>query len=156
MEQLTLWSEEAHAKHFQSQTHEKGLMICAASSCSNISELAQKLTQNGLSGRTFQVYSLPMVAETLQHCSIAFQNSGVLAGEGGHGECLTLNTSEYPNDVKESTLSSILTTGDVPSTCFMTVQACRGILARLDKRPKLSEPAGLSDACQEAIKSNVA
>lgn len=77
-------------------------------------------------------------------------------GGGGHGECLTLNTSEYPNDVKESSLSSILTTGDVPSTCFMTVQACRGILARLDKRPKLSEPAGLRDACQGAIKSNVA
>lgn len=81
---------------------------------------------------------------------------GARGGGGGHGECLTLNTSEYPNDVKESSLSSILTTGDVPSTCFMTVQACRGILARLDKRPKLSEPAGLRDACQGAIKSNVA
>lgn len=156
MERLTLWSGEAHARHFQSQAHEKGLMICAASSCSNISELAQKLTRSGLSGRTFQVYSLPMVDETLQHCLISFRNSGVLAGAVGHGECLTLNTSEYPNDVKESSLSSILTTGDVPSMCFMTVQACRGILARLDKRPKLSEPAGLRDVCREAIKSNVA
>lgn len=83
MEQLTLWSEEAPAKHFQSQAHEKGLMTCAANSCSNISELAQKLTRSGLSGKTFQVYFLPMVAETLQHCLISFQNSGVLAGEGG-------------------------------------------------------------------------
>src|SRR5690606_19322700 len=63
------------------------------------------------------------------------------------GECLTLNTSEWPNDAAVCSLSDILETGDVPRRFFLSATACRGILRRAEKRGK-DLPAALSSALQ--------
>lgn len=51
MRQMSLW-EEAPARHSASPDSGRLWTIHAASSCSNISELAQRLIRNGSSGRT--------------------------------------------------------------------------------------------------------
>ena len=47
----------------------------------------------------------------------------------------TLNTSECPKDVEESSLSQILL-DSVPSKYYLSEKSCRGILKRADKRGK--------------------
>lgn len=51
MQQMSLW-EEAPARHSASPDSGRLWTILAASSCSSISELAQKLIRNGSYGRT--------------------------------------------------------------------------------------------------------
>jgi hypothetical protein len=55
---------------------------------------------------------------------------------GGHIESVTLNTSECPNGVVESSLSDILATGSLPPQYFLSKKACAGILRRAAKRGK--------------------
>ena len=59
-----------------------------------------------------------------------WKNSGVaISGDGRrlvNGVCLTLNTSEFPNDVVESSLSSILERGGVDSRFYLSKTACSG------------------------------
>ena len=52
------------------------------------------------------------------------------------GVCLTLNTSESPRDVVESSLSSILERGGVESRFYLSRTAVIGILRRADSRGK--------------------
>ena len=52
-----------------------------------------------------------------------------------HGESLTLNTGESPNEENVSTLSQILME-NVPEKYYLSPRACRGILARVEKRGK--------------------
>ena len=52
-----------------------------------------------------------------------------------HGESLTLNTGESPREENGSTLSQILMAG-VPERYCLSPKACRGILARVEKRGK--------------------
>lgn len=57
-----------------------------------------------------------------------------------HGARSTLNFSESPNVVKESSLSQVLVTGSIPQRYFLSARACSGILARAQKRGKLLPP----------------
>lgn len=80
MEQLTLFAEEAPAKPSASQDCGRLWTIHAASSCSNISELAMKLIRNGSYGKTSPEY-YPQMADALSaHCSQAWPNSGLMGG----------------------------------------------------------------------------
>ena len=53
-----------------------------------------------------------------------------------HGEFSMLNTSEFPNEEKESTLSQILEVTPHPKYC-LSKTACEGILKRAAKRGKV-------------------
>ena len=60
-----------------------------------------------------------------------------------------LNTAEYPNVVKESTLSQILQQ-DAPEKYSLSPTACAGIIRRAEKRGK-ELPSMLRDALMEVI-----
>ena len=80
MEQLTLFAEEAPARHSASQDSGRLWTARAASSCSNISELVMRLTRNGLSGKTCPAYYRQMADALSAHCSQAWPNSGLMGG----------------------------------------------------------------------------
>lgn len=58
------------------------------------------------------------------------------SGMAFRGEFLTLNSSEFPNDVKECLLSDILETGDHLTKYSLSPKACAGIIKRALKRKK--------------------
>ena len=66
-----------------------------------------------------------------------------------HGGCTTLNTGEFPNDVRESTLSQILQ-ADAPEKYSLSAKACAGIIRRAEKRGK-ELPSMLREALMEVI-----
>ena len=68
------------------------------------------------------------------------------------GGSWTRNTSEYPNVVKESTLSQILV-ANAPKKYYLSGTACAGVLRRAEKRGK-EIPKMLKDALMEVMKSN--
>ena len=66
-----------------------------------------------------------------------------------HGEHLTLNIGEYPNEERESSLSQILQQPtDVPEKYYLSSRACQGILNRAEKRGK-ELPAPLKKALEQ-------
>ena len=56
-----------------------------------------------------------------------------------HGECWTLNTSEFPNEEKESILSQILEVAPHPKY-YLSRTACEGILKRAERKGKVLPP----------------
>ena len=66
-----------------------------------------------------------------------------------HGECLMLNTGEYPNAERESTLSQILQV-NVPEKYYLSPTACEGICRRAMKRGKVL-PLMLWEALMEVL-----
>lgn len=73
--------------------------------------------------------------------------------ELSRGESWTLNTSEYPNDVVESTLSQVVEPS-VPQKYFLSERACLGILSRVDRKPK-EPPQELTDALLNGVMSTI-
>jgi hypothetical protein len=55
---------------------------------------------------------------------------------GSPTECWTLNTSEFPSVVVESSLSRVLETGELPPRFYLSAKACAGILRRAERRGK--------------------
>lgn len=128
------WEAEAHAKPSASPDSGRLWTTHAASSCSNISELAMRLIRNGSCGKTSPAY-YPQMADALSaHCSHAWPNPGLMGGR--HGECWTLSSSEWPSDADVCSLSSTLETGDVPRRYYLSARACAGIIRRAKKRGK--------------------
>lgn len=82
-----------------------------------------------LSSRTCRVSSLPMEAETSESLFKLWPRSG-MAWDGG---CLTAGTSESPNRGRESSLSDAIVTGEVPQKYFLSPNAARGIIRRVDR-----------------------
>ena len=72
---------------------------------------------------------------------------------GGDTECLTLSSSECPNDAVASSLSDILETGDLPPRYFLSRRACEGILRRAEKRGR-QLPAPLRQALEAQVQRN--
>jgi hypothetical protein len=68
---------------------------------------------------------------------------------GSPTECWTLNTSEYPSVVVESSLSRVLETGELPPRFYLSAKACAGILRRATKRGKALPPM-LEQALRQA------
>ena len=67
------------------------------------------------------------------------------------GECLTLNTGEFPNEENASSLSQILQVG-VPEKYYLSQKACLGILKRASARGK-ELPATLQTALERQAQS---
>lgn len=68
------------------------------------------------------------------------------------GESSTLNISESPNDVVESSLSQVLETGSIPQKYFLSARARAGILRRAETRGK-ELPTPLKKALEETATS---
>jgi len=67
-----------------------------------------------------------------------------------NGVCWTLNTLEFPSDVVESSLSSILERGGVDSRFYLSKKACAGILRRAETRGK-ELPKELKEALEAVV-----
>lgn len=132
MTELTSSSEERLANLSQRRDSGKDWMIRVASWPLSILEFLQSTDLGGLSGKTSPVFSQPTEDGILAPSSGDWGNSGI----GTHIGCLTLNTSESRNDAEECSLSDILVTGDVPPQCFLSAEACAGILRRAERRGK--------------------
>lgn len=58
-----------------------------------------------------------------------------------HGASSTLNFSESPSVVKESSLSQVLIKGSIPQKYYLSAKACAGILRRAKMRGKTLPPS---------------
>lgn len=70
-----------------------------------------------------------------------------------HGEYSTLNISECPNNVRESSLSQVLEKSLIPPKYFLSIRACAGILARAHKRKK-ELPHLLKEVLEDTVNQN--
>ena len=86
--------------------------------------------QLGLFGRTSEEPCLALTGVTSQQCSTSWPTSGRWTL---HGECWMHAGSESPNVAVESSLSLILQ-DNVPERFTLSPRACRGILARAERR----------------------
>lgn len=132
MTELTSSSEERLANLSQRRDSGKDWMIRVASWPLSILEFLQSTDLGGLSGKTSPVFSQPTEDGILAPSSRGWGNSGIGTPIG----LWTLNTSEFPSGGVESSLSDILETGGVPQQCFLSAEACAGILRRAEKRGK--------------------
>ena len=78
---------------------------------------------------TFQ--SIPLMDENFRRVATLS-----VPREAVRGDCLTLNTSEAPNHVRESTLWQVLVKGSIPERYYLSARACEGIINRADKKGK--------------------
>lgn len=65
----------------------------------------------------------------------SWKTAGILS----HGECLTINSSEYPSDAAVSFLSDILEPS-APRRFYLSPSACKGLLRRAQRRGKSLPP----------------
>ena len=137
MEQLTLSWEEAPAKRSASPESARASWMSEVNSCSNMYELLGKLSPDGSFGKTCPEFCHRTKGEPLAPSSGRWQTSGILA----HGECLTLNSSEWPSDAAVSFLSDVLEGGQERLQRYsLSPKACQGILRRASKRGKPLPP----------------
>jgi len=98
-----------------------------------------------LSSKMCLVYFLQITEETWPSSLKRWSSAGI-ASRGG---CLMLNTSEFPNDAVESSLSDVLETqGDHLKKYSLSQKAAQGILRRATRRGKTLPPA-----LQQALES---
>lgn len=153
MSQLSMFSvEELPVSPTPSPDSEADWMTRVATSCSPLLQLLADIAPAGWSGRTCPV-SFPAQAEPTLHAFWEFSQDGQspspseaggslasfrgsLALTALHGECSTLNISEFPSDAVVCGLSDILETGGVPPQYFLSARACAGILRRAENRRK--------------------
>ena len=131
-EQLTLFAEDSLAKTSASQESDVDLLANALASGTSLRASLTKLSQHGLLLKTSQVYSVPMLDETLPSSSIGWHSAGMAWG----GECLTLKASDLPSDAVACLLSQVLE-AHVDARYYLSQKACAGILRRADKRGKV-------------------
>ena len=123
---------EHHARLSRLLDSEKEQMTQEENSPSSLSEFWKQSGLSGLSGKTSPEFFQSMTDEPSTNSFRRLLKSGTAF----RGECLTLNTSEFPKDAVESLLSDILETGDHLKKFFLSPKACLGILRRAEKREK--------------------
>lgn len=82
---------------------------------------------------TFQ--SIPLMDENFQRVATLS-----VPREAVRGDCLTLNTSEAPNHVRESTLWQVLVKDSIPEKYYLSSRACEGIINRAERKGKPLPP----------------
>jgi hypothetical protein len=131
-DQLMFWQVDRHVSHSQSPVNGSDWLTTVATFRWSMREFLSAFGQSFSSGKTCPVFLARMEDGTLVPSSGRFKNSGM----GGPTESWTLNTSEFPSVVVESSLSDVLETGEVPQRYFLSRKACEGILRRTGKRGK--------------------
>lgn len=159
MVQLTLWSEEVLASLSRSQDRERP-WTDQVLSCGSIADVLSLCVRNGYCGKTSQGSLAREMMPTDASFGI-YTNAGIVL----HGECLMLNSCEYPcgtfteessdgsvrshNAAAVSFLSDILEAGPHLSRYCLSARACRGILNRAERRGKPLPPQ-LEEALRKA------
>jgi len=148
LEQSTFWSEAHPASPSPSPDSAKDSPTQGATSPLSFLGWLTNSSPAGSSGKMSPVSCLREEGGTLVPFSGRWSNSGM----GSPTECWTLNTSEYPSVVVESSLSLVLETGELPPRFYLSAKACAGILRRATKRgkalPPMLEQALRQAACQ--------
>ena len=157
--QLTFLSEAPRARTIPSLVFEREWMEYVVASRSHMLQLLADIGPDGWRGKTSPASFRSMEDETLRAFWDCSPDSGLkspaTAGEmrewsqattahmASHGECLTLNMSEWTaldglslSDDGVCSLSDILETGDVPRQYYLSPKACAGILRRAGNRGK--------------------
>lgn len=141
--QMSLWGE-APAKPSPSRESASESMIPEVGSCSNLLELCASLVPAGFSGKTSQEFCRRTKGEPLAPCSGSWKTAGFLL----RGECLTLNSSEWPNAAAVCSLSQILERGGGAAQVLVERGCMFGdSLASKEKRQELAEAAGIDARC---------
>ena len=145
MDQLTLFAEASPAK--------TSVWLDAVldwlegdpdSGGSSVASLANSLPAGYLS-RTSLAFCQATKDGTWEPYSERWGNSGM----GSPTVCLTLSSSEWPNDAAVCSLSDVLETGEVLPKFYLSPKACQGILRRAEKRGR-ELPHQLRQALQAA------
>ena len=131
MEQLILSWGGVPVSPSVSQEEERDWMVSLVS-CSSISELYMTFARGGFCGRTCPEYFPSITDGHSEPLSLNYRGSGMAA----HGECLTLNSSEWHNAAAVCSLSAVLERSGVPQRFYLSAQACQGILRRAETREK--------------------
>ena len=147
MDQLTFSSAGLLAKISASPEKELAWMENVHAWPETLRDCFEKFARAGSSGRMCPEL-FPLTPDgTSGHSSGRWPTSGL----AWRGACLTLNSSECPSVVEESSLSDILETTDLPARYFLSPTACAGILRRAEKRGReLPKPlrAALEEVAQ--------
>jgi len=123
--QLTLWSEEAPAKHFPQPDCDEDSTTHAGNSPLSICNWLRVSGLNGLSGKMSPVSCLRMGEGRLEPSSGPWRNSGM----GSRTECWTLGTSEFPSGGGvSSSLRDVLEIGEVAPKFFLRPSVCQAML----------------------------
>lgn len=124
------------------------LLANAAGYSGRSQELWTKRKANTSSSKTSLVYYQVTKDEILESLSERWPTSGILLA----GECLMLNTSEFPSDgAVSSSLADVLEDSALPKY-YLSQKACEGILRRASKRGK-QLPEALANALVHQITS---
>lgn len=111
----------------------------------SLCDLLKSDNLNGLFLKMSQDCSTVTLEEILHMSSIHWTGAGMVF----RGECLTLNSSEHPKDVEESSLSEVLDQS-VPLRFFLTTDHLQSLLDRANARKKT-----LPLALERAIKNQI-
>ena len=124
-------SEASHVKTslLREWVKETDLEEASLDSFMSLLDWLERVSPEFLLSKTLQVSLAPMKGETLRSSSKRWPNSGMLLD----GVLLTAKTSESPNLASASTLSDVVETGEVPEQYFLSPNAARGILRRVDR-----------------------
>ena len=148
LEQLTFWLEELPVRDSASRESRAASAIPEAPSASPIADFLKLCIQDGSSGKMCRASLAPTGERISRLSSEKLMKSGILA----HGECWTLNTSEWTDTLVPfrsgdavCSLSDILESGDIPQKYYLSRDACTGILRRAERRGK-KLPAVLEEA----------
>lgn len=134
-ETSTSSSEGRPAKDSASPASAVGSLEKAATSPLSLRDWLKRYALGGSSGRTS-----PEFSRLLTTPSDAFSGPFRSSGMAAHGECWTLNSSEWPSDASVCFLSDILEPLPLPERYFLSPKACAGILRRAEKRGKRLPP----------------
>ena len=125
---LTFCVQDSLVKVLQSLGKEKDLNTKELDSGEKWSEVCDYLSHNGFLEKMFPGFYPLMKAETFQKLSATCKKSGMAY----HGEYLTVNSSESPNDVVDSSLSDVLEECVHQRYC-LSRKAVEGIIRRTKK-----------------------
>ena len=146
MQMSMFWSEEPLANPSPSPASAKDSPTPAATSPSSFLDLLTSSVPAGSSGKT----SLASCHRTEDGILVPSSGRWSSSGMGGPTGSWTLNTSEFPNAVVESSLSQVLEVGTLPPRFFLSPKACAGILRRAERRGKKLPPM-LEQALRQAV-----
>jgi hypothetical protein len=137
--QLQLFGSEAsRAKtyHLLEWANGKDLEAVSLDYFMSLLDWLEKVSPEFLLSKTLQV-SLVRTKEGILECSSTrWPKSGMLLD----GVLLTAKTSESPNRASASTLSDVIETGEVQRQYFLSPNAARGILRRVDRMGRKLRP----------------
>lgn len=141
---LTSSSAERHASRSLFKDIDAEWMTDAASCHCDSVRLWLTATRDGSFGKT---YHTPLTSTEERRLPASFDgwmNSGISA----HGECWTLNTSEWPNDVDVCLLSQVIDRGDMLGRHYLSREQMQKMLHRLKEYKQENE---LTDALRALL-----